>query len=269
MHRLAAICLARESYGEEMTFQRAFGAWSSLAGGGTAEILAAAGPDWLALDAQHGTYDDGGVRTTVALLGASPKRGLPVWVRVPDDAASGIGRALDAGADGVIVPLVDTAEQAARVALACRYPPQGTRSFGPMGALTGRDVPTPAAANAAVTCAVMVETQDAVANVDEIAAVAGVDMIFVGPFDLAMAFGISVDELLGDGVVLDRIMVACNTNGLRAGVFAGNAQRAAVLFERGFTDVAVFTDAGLLATEAAAQLARWRGTATEVTRGGY
>lgn len=252
-----------------MTFQRAFGTWSSLAGGGTAEILASARPDWLVLDAQHGTYDDAGMRTTLATLGATPAGAVPVWVRLPDDAPSGIGRALDAGADGVIVPLVDTAEQAARAAGACRYPPAGARSFGPMRALTGRVVPTPAEANNAVMCAVMVETQIAAANVDEIAAVPGVDMVFVGPFDLAMAFGISVDELLGDGVVLDRIVAACSAHGVRAGAFAGTAERAGVLFDRGFTDVAVLTDAGLLATGAAAQLARWRGAEVDVAHSGY
>jgi 4-hydroxy-2-oxoheptanedioate aldolase len=249
------------------SFRRALGAWSSLAGGGTAEILAAAGPDWLVLDAQHGTYDDAGLRATIATLGTAKDR-APVWVRMPDDAASGIGRALDAGADGVVVPLVDTAEQAERVAMACRYPPLGGRSWGPMGALTGRPAPTPTAANAAVTCAVMVETQTAVAHVDEIAAVAGVDMIFVGPFDLAMAFGTTIEELLTEsgGGVLDRIVAACTTHGVRAGAFAGTAERAALLFDRGFTDVAVCTDAGLLATAAAAQLAHWRGSDVDVAR---
>ncbi|AQA02603.1 hypothetical protein BVC93_09345 [Mycobacterium sp. MS1601] len=249
-----------------MTFQRAFGAWSSLAAGGTADILAASGPDWLVLDAQHGTYDDGGVRAALGTLG---HRGVPVWVRVCDDSASGIGRALDAGAHGVIVPMIDTAAQAERAAKACRYPPRGTRSFGPIGALLGRPTPTPETANSTITCAVMVETRTAVTNVDEIAATPGVDMVFVGPFDLAMAHGITVDELLRDGMVLERIITSCNNNNVRAGVFAGTAERSGQLFDLGFTDVAVCTDAGLLASGAAAELARWRGIGATAARSGY
>lgn len=247
---------------------RRFGVWSSLAGGGSAQILAAAGPDWVALDAQHGTYDDAGIRETVAALAGV----VPVWVRVAVNAPAVLGRALDAGAAGVVIPMVDTADQAAAAAGACRYPPEGIRSWGPMGALVGRPAPAAPEANAAVMCAVMVETAAGVANAHAIAATPGIDMIFVGPFDLALSLGLPVDELLrgtGPDNPLDRIVQVCAAQGIRAGAFGGDATRAQLLFDRGFSDVAVLTDSAVLATESAAQLARWRGTAPAAGSGGY
>lgn len=245
------------------------GAWSSLAGGGTAEILARSGPDWLLLDAQHGTYERSSVSATLRELGESP---VPVWVRVPDDSAAGIGRVLDAGARGVIVPLVDTPAQAARIAAACRYPPLGVRSWGPTTALLGRPAPDATAANERVFCTVMVETRSALDDVEAIAAVPGVDMVFVGPFDLALALGVGLDDLLADDAPdapLPSVVRACAAAGVRAGAFAGNHERAVRLAALGFTDVAVMTDAALLAAAAAAEVARWRGDPAASAGTGY
>lgn len=235
------------------------GGWSSLAGGGTAEILASSGVDWLVLDAQHGTYEDASTRTTLHAIGAS---GVPVFVRVADDSSAGIGRALDAGAGGVIVPLIGTPEQAARVAGATRYPPRGHRSWGPITGLFGRDAPDAPTANAQVMCAVMIETRTGLGAVHEIAAVDGVDMVFVGPFDLSLALGIDVDELLRDHTAdapLVTVVAACAAAGLRCGAFAGSPERADRLAGFGFTDLAVMTDAGLLAQAARSEVQRWKG----------
>ncbi len=102
-----------------------------------------------------------------------------------------IGRALDAGAAGVIVPMVNSAAEARAAVAACRYPPDGIRSWGP-ARLHARRIPStaPERANARVHCLVMVETLDAVRNLDEIAAVAGVTAVFVGPSDLAVDMGL-------------------------------------------------------------------------------
>ncbi|MTD15104.1 hypothetical protein GIS00_14265 [Nakamurella sp. YIM 132087] len=243
-----------------MTFQRSevrVGAWSSLAGGGTAELLASAGPDWLALDAQHGTWTDADILSTIRTV-----TDLPVWVRVADDSHAGIGRVLDAGAAGVIVPMVDTPAQAAEAAAACRYPPLGGRSWGPMHTLIGRPVPTTTEANAAVRCAVMIETPLALSNVEAIAAVDGVDMIFVGPFDLSIALGTDVDSLVADAAddaPLPRIVAACRAAGIRVGVFAGTSDRAEQLAELGFQDIIAFTDALLLGAAVRGEVARWNG----------
>ncbi|WP_454050338.1 aldolase/citrate lyase family protein [Cellulomonas sp. Marseille-Q8402] len=246
------------------------GLWSSLADAATLRLLAAARPGWLVLDAQHGTWSDGDLAAVLPVLDAP----APVWVRLADDRPAGIGRALDAGADGVIVPMVDSADQAAAAVRACRYPPQGHRSWGPAAPLVGRPAVPPAAANDAVRCAVMVETAAALAVVDAIAATPGLDMVFVGPFDLALALGRTVDDLLADaapGAPLPGVVAACAAAGVRAGAFAGDHDRAGRLVELGFTDVVVGTDAGLLAAAAQDAVARWAtdGPGTPSARGGY
>lgn len=245
-----------------MTFSRSAvqaGAWSTLSGGGTAEIMARSGAAWVALDAQHGLYDQGAIDTTVLALGSA---GVPVFVRVADASPVGIGRVLDCGADGVIVPLIEGPEQAAAAAAACRYPPRGSRSWGPITALFGRQTPDALQANENVMCAVMVETRGAIERVQEIAATDGVDMVFVGPFDLSLALGLDVDEMLADASAdspLLRVLEACAAAGIRAGAFAGNPERADLLAQLGFDFIAVMTDASLLATAAAAEAARWSG----------
>ncbi|MBD3779289.1 MAG: hypothetical protein IE923_08500 [Micrococcales bacterium] len=247
----------------------AVGLWSSLAHPATLRLLAAAAPDWLVLDAQHGTWGDGELVAVLPLLDTP----VPTWVRVADGRHASIGRALDAGADGVVVPMVDSPAQAAAAVRACRYPPHGARSWGPAAALVGRPVPSPAAADARVRCAVMVETAEALAAVDAIAATPGLDMVFVGPFDLALALGRTVDDLLADedaGAPLPAVVAACRAAGVRAGAFGGDPDRAARLVALGFTDVVAATDAGLLAGAARREVARWAGDAAgEGPHGGY
>ncbi|MGQ7296913.1 HpcH/HpaI aldolase family protein [Quadrisphaera sp. KR29] len=233
--------------------QRALAVWSTLDDPRVLRVLLAARPGWLVLDAQHGAWTDRSL--TDALLGLTTD--VPVWVRLADDRASGIGRALDAGAAGVVVPLVESAEQAAAAAAACRYPPAGRRSHGPMDALAGRAAPTAAQADAAVGCAVMVETAAGLERVAGIAAVPGVDMVFVGPNDLSLSLGTSLDALLADDAEdapLARVVAACRAAGVRAGAFGGDAARGRRLLELGFTDVVVATDTGLLSGAAAAAL---------------
>ena len=211
------------------------------------------------LDAQHGLYDAGSLTSTLLQWGAVDR---PAYVRLADQSPAGIGRVLDLGASGVIVPLVDTAEQAAAVAAACRYPPVGVRSWGPMTGLVGRAAPDPEQANASVMCGVMVETAGGIDAVENIAATPGVDMVFVGPFDLSLALGLDIDEMVDDTTSnspLARIVAACSQAGIRAGVFAGAPERAHRLARFGFSDIVVFTDAALLAAAATAELRRWSG----------
>lgn len=235
------------------------GAWSGLTGG-TAALLSRCGADFVVLDAQHGFYDAGSLAAT--LLHWDPV--VPVFVRVADRSPAGIGRVLDLGASGVIVPLVDDPGQAAAVAACCRYPPRGNRSWGPMTGLVGRSVPAPAAADAGVVCGVMVETSGGLAAVDAIAATAGVDMVFVGPFDLSLGLGVNLEDMVEDTSVdspLSRVVRACESAGVRSAVYAGNPERAHRLRRFGFTDVVVLTDAALLADAATVAFGHWRATA--------
>lgn len=234
------------------------GAWSTLTGG-TAELLARSGAAFVVLDAQHGLYDAGSLTATLLQWGSLA---TPAFVRVADQSPAGIGRVLDLGASGVIVPLVDTVEQAAAVAASCRYPPLGSRSWGPMTGLVGRTAPDPGQANAGVMCAVMVETAGGIDAVQAIAATPGVDMVFVGPFDLSLALGLDVDDMVNDTSPtspLARIVRACTDAGIRAGVFAGAPERAHRLATFGFSDIVVFTDAALLADAATMEFQRWSG----------
>lgn len=225
--------------------------WSTLDDPRVLRLLLAARPGWVVLDAQHGAWTDRSITDALVPLATD----VPVWVRLADDRASGIGRALDAGAVGVVVPLVESAEQAAAAAAACRYPPTGRRSYGPMQGLVGRSAPSTADADAAVRCAVMVETAAGLERVAGIAAAPGVDMVFVGPNDLSLSLGTTLDALLADddeGAPLPRVVAACRAAGVRAGAYGGGAARAQQLFDLGFTDVVVATDTGLLSSAAEA-----------------
>lgn len=215
-----------------------------------ARDLLAGGLDWVCLDAQHGRWDDRGVLHALDLLQGEAGR---VLVRVRALDLGLLGRALDAGAGGVVVPLVDGVEEARAAVEAVRYPPRGRRSFGPIRAAYGEPGDL-AAADAGVRLAVMVETAPALAAVDEIAAVPGVDIVFVGPFDLSLALGTDVDALLADDGPdgpLPRVVAACRRAGTRAGAYAGEPARARRLLELGFDWVAVTTDAAAVTSGAA------------------
>ncbi|MBG6216418.1 4-hydroxy-2-oxoheptanedioate aldolase [Arthrobacter sp. CAN_A6] len=218
------------------------GVWVTLGDARTAAELEHAGFDWLGLDAQHGHFDDRSLRDFFALR---RDREATVLVRVAANDPTLIGRALDAGADGVIVPLIDTAEHAEAAVAAAHCPPRGRRSWGPLPgtpASRGTEVPVP-------FCAVMVETSLAVENLDAIAATPGLDMLFVGPFDLSLALGLDVDDLLSDRsehAPLPAIVRACRTAGILAGAYAGSLDRTRALQEQGFAWIAAATDTGVL-----------------------
>ena len=150
------------------------------------ELLCAAGPDWIGLDGQHGYLDQS---LLPGLLRASAISRTPTIVRVPANDGPAIGAVLDAGASGVIVPMVNDRRDAAAAAAACRYGPSGTRSWGPWRAALAAPAYSTATGDETAICLVMVETVEAVDNVEEIVAVEGVDGVFVGPLDLAISAG--------------------------------------------------------------------------------
>ena len=157
-----------------------------------------------------------------------------------------IGRALDAGAYGVVVPLVDTAEQAAQAAAACRYPPVGNRSFGPnrVGLVMGAYDTTTLGE---VACIVMVETATGLANVDAIAATPGVDAILVGPSDLALGLGLAPDQRPEKHTAaIKRVVEACRAHGIAAGIVLVDGAAARRHAAMGFQFMSAATDMGLL-----------------------
>jgi 4-hydroxy-2-oxoheptanedioate aldolase len=182
-------------------------------------------------------------------------------VRVEANNATPIGRALDAGAAGVIVPLVDTADDAARAVSAAKYPPLGIRSYGPMrsGLRVG---PVPAVANDSTLVFAMIETPDGLANVESIAATPGLDGLYIGPSDLALAIGAAFP---GDPAVqtefdaaLVRVREAAEAAGIIAAIHTANGDIAAQRLAEGFTVVTIASDLTHLEAIASTHLATAR-----------
>jgi 4-hydroxy-2-oxoheptanedioate aldolase len=155
-----------------------------------------------------------------------------------------IGRALDAGALAVIVPMVNSADDARAAVAACRYPPLGSRSYGPVAAISRYSDDYARAANEIVCCLVMIETVDALENLDEILSVPGIDGVYVGPVDLSVTLGLPPRPDNSDPVFLDaidRILAACEQGGIVPAIHA-DERLAAGWIERGFRMITVGYD---------------------------
>ncbi len=206
------------------------GAWIQGTDAALTRSLAAS-LDWIAIDQQHGRADD---RAMLELLSATA--GLcQRYVRVRGLDAGLIGRALDAGADGIIVPQVSSAAEARAAVAASHYPPRGDRSWGPMV----EHAPD-------VVVGVMIENAAGLADLDAIAG-SGADLIFVGPYDLALSLGTTVDALLDEQTTLASIRDAATAAGVALGAFAGTPARAARFAGLGYRQLAVVTDGQLIA----------------------
>jgi 4-hydroxy-2-oxoheptanedioate aldolase len=209
--------------------------------------LAGSGFDWVAVDAQHGPVDRAALHAVGRALASAR---APFAVRVPAVDPAWIGAALDAGASAVVVPSLEGSADARVAARASRYPPLGDRSWGPFPPLWGGAAPDPVVANRTVRCLVMIETPGALADVEAVAATPGVDGLFVGPFDLALGLGTTVDALLDDhtpGNPLGEVVAAAGRHGILVGAFAGNPENARRLREHGIRCLAVTTDVAVVA----------------------
>jgi 4-hydroxy-2-oxoheptanedioate aldolase len=226
----------------------AFGAWCVMDNSFGAELVGRAGFDWACIDMQHGHVTSS--ETLVPMLQALNRTDTPTLVRVPWKSDSGaIMRALDAGAQGVVIPMVDTPEEAALAASACRYPPVGERSWGPMRISMEVEGYTPEAGNAIALCLVMIETSQGMARIDELLDVPGVDGAYVGPADLTISHGGGLN-FRSDNAMLhemaETVVEACARHGKLAGFHANGPAEAAHWAEVGFRLVAVTADAALI-----------------------
>lgn len=223
----------------------ALGAWLTIPSGFSAEIMAHAGFDWLCVDMQHGVID---YQQMVAMLQAVSTTDVTPLVRVPWNEPGIIGKTLDAGARGVIVPMVNSRAEAERAVWACRYAPAGGRSYGPLRANYYAGFDYYEHANDDVLCIVMIETRDAVAHVDEILSVGGIDAVYVGPADLSITLGLAPAPDHDAAIFTDalaRILEACRVHAVVPGI-AGNQKTAPKRVEQGFRLVEVASDARLL-----------------------
>ncbi|SEO81435.1 2,4-dihydroxyhept-2-enedioate aldolase [Salinihabitans flavidus] len=165
------------------------GCWLSMGEAASAEIMGTCGFDWLVIDGEHGPNDLRSIRDQLMALERSESH--PV-VRIPVGETWMVKQVFDAGAQTVLVPLVETAAEAGAMARACRYPPQGVRGVGSSAARASRFAQIPdylATANDEVCMLVQVETRKGMDNIEEIAAVDGVDGVFIGPADLSADMG--------------------------------------------------------------------------------
>jgi 4-hydroxy-2-oxoheptanedioate aldolase len=234
------------------------GLWSALASNIVAEILAGAGFDWILIDTEHGPSELPAVLSQLQAMAAGTAE--PV-VRVAWNDAVLIKRLLDVGARSILVPFVQNADEAAKAVAATRYPPLGIRgvSVAPRANRFGRVALYHRRAHEETCVLVQVETRAAVGEIEGIAAVPGVDGIFIGPSDLAADLG-----HLGDArhpEVQDAIVAACariRAAGKAAGILTGDPADAARYLDLGFTFVAVGSDVGVLSAGTAKLAAEFK-----------
>jgi 4-hydroxy-2-oxoheptanedioate aldolase len=215
----------------------------------TCEVLGACGFDVLVADAEHAPLSPADVRTIVA---GADLAGLPALVRLSDDSATSIQYALDAGAAGVVVPRINTGAQAAAVVAAASYPPRGTRGAGPgRASLYGLDrAPAIAEALEQTLIAVQIESATAVENLDEILAVEGVGMAFIGPNDLSHSLGVPPED--GLRRTIDSVVERAHARSVLTGILAPTPELVARYRDAGVSLVLTGSDLGMLATGARA-----------------
>lgn len=219
----------------------ALGAWMFLREPMTAEAAARAGYDYVVVDMQHGVASE---PEALAMIQAAEAAGSIPVVRVATNHPMTIGRALDAGALAVIVPMVNDRAAAEAAVDACRYAPQGSRSYGPVAALSRYSEEYALVANDVICCIVMIETAEALDNIDDILSVPGVDGVYVGPVDLSLTLGLPPAKDHDSPIfqnAIDRIVSACNRHGIVAGIHA-DEHLAPKWTDRGFRLITVGYD---------------------------
>lgn len=219
-----------------------FGAWCTIPSSWTAEVAARSGHDWVCIDTQHGLI---GYDVMLPMLQAIAAGGVPSFVRVKWNEPGAIMKALDAGAGGVIVPMVNSVEETKTVVGACRYPPDGYRSMGPIRArAVGGEWRLP-------ICVVMIETVQAVNRADEILAVPGIDAVFVGPNDLAVSAGLDSGyegRHPDHRRLIEAVVKAARAHGVVAGIMCGSPEVALQWHKAGYQMLALDSDTRLLTT---------------------
>ena len=225
----------------EAAFGYSLGLGSPLA----AEILAHSGIDFILLDTQHGSF---GPDSTIAALLAMAAGAATPMARVARNDYTLIGRLLDEGALGIVVPMIDTAEDARAAAAACRLPPRGARSWG-WGRASRYGADYPDAIDDEVFVAVQIESQQAVENAEAILSVPGVDGCWVGPADLALSLGMRPSAAATDErhqQALEQVLAACRDTGKIPGLACSSPEEAHRRAEQGFRYLTAASDAGML-----------------------
>ncbi len=232
--------------------------WLAIGNSFSAETMAHQGWDSLTIDLQHGVIDYAAMVTMLQAISTTPT--VPV-VRVPWLEPGIIMKTLDAGAYGVICPMVNTREDAQKLVAWTHYAPRGTRSFGPVRALLYGGPDYAQKANETIVAFAMIETAQALDNLDAILSVEGLDAIYIGPSDLSLALGCrpvfdDVDPPVAQAI--DHILARAKVHGVVAGIHNGAPEVALGRIAKGFRFTTVGSDARLMATGAQQVLARMR-----------
>ncbi len=240
-----------------------YGSWTSSPDPIIAEWLGSCGFDEVIVDQQHGAIEPNQLGPIFTALTA---RGTIPITRVAANDVAAIGKSLDLGAQAIIIPMVNNAAEAARAVAACRFPPHGVRSMGPIRAHLIYDGDEIEDLESPVLI-VMVETAAGLANVDEIAATPGVDAIYVGPADLSIAVGVphtrsrrTPEQAKRHADAIETVRKACDRHGIVAGMHCANGELARGYVEQGFRMVTVTTDADIIPRDGMLQLAAAKGS---------
>lgn len=223
----------------------ACGVWCYLNNDLAMEMSAAQGSDYVLVDLQHGVAD---ISQAIHMVRASQFHGTNPIVRVPHCDVEMIGKVLDGGAAGAMVPMVESADVAARLVQACRYPPHGIRSFGPVRASLLRGTMDPEVLSDVAAIA-MIETVKGVEAVDEIARTPGLSAIYIGSVDLSISLGLGPKMPSEDKRFLDAVATikkACDAAGIVVGLHCQNGTVAGAYAKAGYRMVTVATDIDLI-----------------------
>jgi 4-hydroxy-2-oxoheptanedioate aldolase len=246
----------------------AYGIWSTIPDMSVAELVAGLPYDYVVVDLQHGVT----TFTDLPVLAQSMRAaGNAPLVRVPWKDPALIMRAIDSGACGVVVPMISSADEARAAVSACRFPPVGVRSWGPMWGYSRSDgALPPAEQDAGVLCILMIETTEAIDDLDGILETEGLDGIYIGPNDLALACGFgrgSYRDDPGVAALIQTIVDACRTAGVPAGLHCSDPEMGRDWIARGASMVTIAQDTGLLAEAALEALRQVHGRGGEAAPG--
>ncbi len=243
--------------------------WLAIPNSFSAETMAHQGWDSLTVDLQHGVVD---YQAMVTMLQAISTTDTVPVVRVPWLEPGILMKALDAGAYGVICPMVNTRQDAEKLVAYTHYAPRGTRSFGPVRALLYGGADYPRHANDTIVTFAMIETAQALDNLDDILSVPGLDAIYIGPSDLSLALGCNptfddLDPRAAEAV--EHILARARAHGLVAGIHNGSPEAAARRIAMGFQFVTISSDARLLAAGSQQVLSTLRANQPRAASQGY
>ena len=226
--------------------------WAAMANTFSAEVLATSGYDSITVDMQHGLVD---FQKAIEMLQTISAYNVTPMVRVPWNEPSIIMRSLDAGAYGVICPMINTKDECYKFVSACRYHPRGNRSFGPARARIYAGADYLEHADDTIINFAMIETKEAVNNLDSILSVEELDAVYVGPSDLAISLGykpMQEEKEVEDTITF--ILESCKKHNVKAGIHCPNGTVSKKRFEMGYNLATIAADFALLASASASEV---------------